>query len=154
FPCNNGTRYPGRLVQPAGRRHAMYRRPSLSRRFALSGGVCFALLCLASPAMPSSVERIALQFDGSSCIQQRASISAALSGTHGIQAFDFNAVPGHIVVDAVRGFSETDLLRMIRGALTDDHCRIAVMRSCISSDFAAHSGHPDSRFARDPSRRQ
>jgi hypothetical protein len=101
----------------------------------------FAMWCLACPALPSSFERIALQFDGSSCMQQRGSISAALSGTPGVRAFDFDLVPGHVVVDAVRGLSETDLLRTVQGALTGGRCQVAVMRSCISSDVSVHSGH-------------
>jgi hypothetical protein len=119
----------------------MYRVSSLPSPFALSAGMCFAMLCLASPAAPSPFERISLQLDGSSCVRQRATISAALSGTPGVQAFDFSAVPDHVLVDTVQGFSETDLLGRVRGALTDDQCRIAVMRSCISSDVAMHSQH-------------
>ncbi|MCW5799369.1 MAG: hypothetical protein LZF60_20112 [Nitrospira sp.] len=95
---------------------------------------------LAIPAAAEiSQERVALFLSGPDCSAQHQSIAAALTPISSVTRVDVESVPEHVLVDVVSGaVPPEDLLAAARRALLKgEHCRVEIMKSCISAGRSA-----------------
>jgi hypothetical protein len=130
------------------RAHHENRAPRKSRPIAtlILPTICLvSLLCQLLPASAaSSLERVALQFNGSPCGAQYPHIVSALFALSGVRAVDLSTVPDHALVDIDRAsLSAQNLVETVRGLWhNQDACHVEAIQSCISAGPLAHVGGP------------
>jgi hypothetical protein len=96
-------------------------------------------------------ERIVLMFTGPVCTQNYAAIGHTLKQTAGVRHVDFQAVPGHVLIDIETGTVTAAALehQVNDGLTTSSSCRAEIMKSCISADLHALNEHVPSSIVRD-----
>jgi hypothetical protein len=96
-------------------------------------------------------ERVALMLSSPTCNQHYTAISNTLEQNKSVRHVDFQAVPGHVLIDIEAGTVTAEALeRQINDALaTTASCRVEIMKSCISADLRASSKPLPSSIVRD-----
>lgn len=96
-------------------------------------------------------ERIVFMFTGPACTQNYAAIGHTLKQIMGVRHVDFQAVPGHVLIDIETGTVTAEALehQVTTGLTAPSSCRAEIMKSCISADLHALRVRVPSSIIRD-----